>query len=70
VLFPTIFLYWKKYQSLLLEKAKKLRNGVVLAGDGRQRGGMGHSTKFCAYTIFCCTLAQIIHFNLVQVGVQ
>ncbi|CAB4007484.1 Hypothetical predicted protein [Paramuricea clavata] len=65
VLFPTIFLHWKKYQSLLLEKAKKLRNGVVLAGDG-QHDSMGHSAKFCAYTIFCCTLAQIIHFNLVQ----
>ena len=28
---------------------------------------MRHSAKFCAYTIFCCTFAQIIHFDLAQV---
>ena len=26
------------------------------------------TAKFCACTIFCCTFAQIIHFDLVQVG--
>ncbi len=52
---------------MLLEKAKQVKDGVVLAGDGRH-DSMGHSAKFCACTIFCCTFAQIIHFNLVQVG--
>ncbi|CAB4026779.1 PREDICTED: uncharacterized protein LOC107331715 isoform X3 [Paramuricea clavata] len=65
VLFPTIYLHWKKYQAMLMEKAKQVKDGVVIAGDGRH-DSMGHSAKFCAYTIFCCTFAQIIHFNLVQ----
>ena len=67
MLFPSIYLHWKKYQSVLIEKAKQLKDGVALAGDGRH-DSMGHSAKFCAYTIFCCTFAQIIHFDLVQVG--
>ena len=29
---------------------------------------MGHSAKFRAYTIFCCTLPMIIHFAHMQVG--
>ena len=65
VLFPTICLHWKKYQLMLIRKAKELKDGVVLAGDGRH-DNMGHLAKFCAYTIFCCTLGKIIHFNLVQ----
>ena len=67
VLFPSIYLHWKKYQAMLMEKAKQLKDGVVLAGNGRH-DSMGHSAKFCAYTIFCCSFAQIIHFNLVQIG--
>ena len=67
MLFPSIYLHWKKYQAVLIEKAKQLKDGVVLAGDGCH-DSMGHSAKFCAYTIFCCTFAQIIHFDLVQVG--
>ena len=51
-----------------MEKAKQVKDGVVIAGDCRH-DSMGHSAKFCAYTIFCCTFAQIIHFNLVQVGI-
>ena len=34
MLFPTIYLYWKKYQTTLLEKAKAVKGGLVLAGDG------------------------------------
>ena len=37
-----------------------------MAGDGRH-DSMGHSAKFCAYTMFCCTMTKIIHFDLVQV---
>ena len=39
----------------------------MVAGDGRH-DSMGHSAKFGAYTIFCCTLPMIIHFALIQVG--
>ena len=65
-LFPTIYMYWKKYQSKLLEKVKAVSGGVVVAGDGRH-DSMGHSAKFGAYTIFCCTVPMIIHFALIQV---
>lgn len=59
-------MYWKKYQSKLLEKVKAVSGGVVVAGDGRH-DSMGHSAKFGAYTIFCCTVPMIIHFALIQV---
>ena len=68
-LFPTISLYWEKYQAKLLEKVKAIQGGIVLAGDGR-RDSMGHSAKFGAYTMFCCTLPMIIHFALIQVRVK
>ncbi|KAM7429649.1 hypothetical protein ABFA07_019532 [Porites harrisoni] len=64
-LFPTISLYWEKYQAKLLEKVKAIQGGIVLAGDGRH-DSMGHSAKFGAYTMFCCTLPMIIHFALIQ----
>ena len=28
---------------------------------------MGHSAKYGAYTMFCCAIAKIVHFELVQV---
>ena len=65
-LFPTISLYWVKYQAKLLEKVKAIQGGIVLAGDGRH-DSMGHSAKFGAYTMFCCTLPMVIHFALIQV---
>ena len=39
----------------------------MVAGDGRH-DSIGHSAKFGAYTIFCCTLPMIIYFVLIQVG--
>ena len=50
----------------MMDKLKKLDGGVVIAGDGRH-DSMGHSAKFCAYTIFCCPSPMIIHFDIVQV---
>jgi hypothetical protein len=44
----------------------KGRGELVIAGDGRH-DSMGHSAKYCAYTVFCCTVPFIIHFVLVQV---
>jgi hypothetical protein len=49
-----------------VEKATSIKDGVVMSGDGRH-DSMGHSAKFCAYTMLCSTLGKIIHFNLVQV---
>ena len=48
-----------------MEKLKD-HGDLVFAGDGRH-DSMGHA-KYCAYTIFCCTVPLIIHFTLVQVG--
>ena len=50
----------------MMDKLKKLDGGVVIAEDGRH-DSMGHSAKFCAYTIFCCTSPMIIHFDIIQV---
>lgn len=55
MVFPTIYIHWRKYQRMLIEKAKQIKGGVVMAGDGRH-DSIGHSDKFCAYTMFCCTL--------------
>ncbi|CAB4018454.1 Hypothetical predicted protein, partial [Paramuricea clavata] len=47
----------KKYQAMLMEKAKQVKDGVVIAGDGRH-GSMGHSAKFCAiynFLLYVCT---------------
>ncbi|XP_044167367.1 uncharacterized protein LOC114973707 isoform X2 [Acropora millepora] len=64
-LFPTIYIYWQKYQKKLLEKVKSMSSGIVLAGDGRH-DSMGHSAKYGVYTMFCCSVSMIIHFALVQ----
>ena len=59
-------MYWQEYQSRMLARLKGLRDGITIAGDGRH-DSMGHSAKFGAYTIFCCTIPMSIHFSLVQV---
>ena len=61
-LFPTIFMYWKKYQTEMLEQVKALHDGVVIAGDGRH-DSMGHSAKYCGYSIFSCTVPMIFFFS-------
>jgi len=50
----------------MLNMVKSIGGGIVMAGDCRH-GSMGHSAKYGAYTMFCCTLPMIIHFALVQV---
>ena len=64
LLIPTIVTYWREYQSKLLEQVNGVE--VALAGDGRH-DSMGHSAKYCTYTIFCCTIGLIINIALVQV---
>ncbi len=66
-IFPTIHIYWEKYQTRALEEVKNASDdGIVVAGDGRH-DSMGHSAKYCAYSIFCCNVPMIIHFTIVQV---
>ena len=65
-MFPAILNHWKKYQKGLMDKLKSNEEPLVLAGDGRH-DSMGHSAKYWAYTIFCCTEPAIINFSLVQV---
>lgn len=55
---------WQGYQAELLRKLGGQE--VVLAGDGRH-DSMGHSAKYGTYTIFCCTIGNIIRIVLVQV---
>ena len=52
----------------MLAKVKAVSEGVSIAGDGRH-DSMGHSAKFGAYTMFCCTIPMIIHFVLIQVWI-
>lgn len=59
-------MYWQKYQNQMLQKMKAHDGGIVVAGDGRH-DSMGHYAKYCAYTIFSCTIPMIIHFDIVQV---
>ena len=66
-LFPAIYLYWQRYQTSMLKKLKDLKDGITISGDGRH-DSIGHGAKYCAYTIFCCTVPMIIHFSLVQVS--
>lgn len=52
----------------MIKKLKALKEPLTISGDGRH-DSMGHSAKFGAYTIFCCSLPLIIHFALVQVNI-
>ena len=54
---------------MMMEKVKKDGNEVIIAGGGRH-DSMGHSAKFCSYSIFCCNLPMIIHFDIVQVNMN
>ncbi|KAK3721668.1 hypothetical protein QZH41_013818, partial [Actinostola sp. cb2023] len=64
-LFPTIHVYWKRCQKKVLDGLKVIEGGIVVAGDERH-DSMGHSAKYGAYTILCCSVPMIIHFALVQ----
>jgi solute carrier family 8 (sodium/calcium exchanger) len=66
LLIPSITGFWRKYQNKILESLQGKK--VILAGDGRH-DSMGHSAKYCTYTIFCCTVGLLIHIELVQVTI-
>ena len=60
-------MHWKTYKISWQSQLKEM-DAIVLAGDGRH-DSMGHSAKYCAYSIFCCDdpINAIIDFSLVQV---
>lgn len=60
-------MHWKSYKMSWQSKLKEM-DAIVLAGDGRH-DSMGHSAKYCAYSIFCCNnpINAIVDFSLVQV---
>ena len=66
-LFPAILTFWERYRATLVNELKEKRE-VIWCGDGRF-DSMGHSAKYGAYTMFCCPLAKIVHFELIQVHV-
>lgn len=64
LLIPSIVTFWRSYQQKILDSLKGKE--VEIGGDGRH-DSMGHSAKFCTYSIVCCTVGLIIHVVLVQV---
>lgn len=64
-LFPTVLRYWQTYRSNLMRELAE-RDDLVWSGDGRF-DSMGHCAKYGAYTMLCCTVMKIVHFEIVQV---
>ena len=64
---PSILQYWGNYQANLVQSLKFVKDSVW-SGDGRF-DSMGHSAKYGAYTMFCCTIMKIVHFELLQVSI-
>ena len=63
---PSILIYWESYQASLIQSLRNVQN-AVLSGDGHF-DSMGHSAKYGVYTMFCCTIMKIVHFDLLQVS--
>ncbi|CAB3993311.1 THAP domain-containing 2 [Paramuricea clavata] len=68
-LFPTVHLYWTKYQEKMMAKLKATGKSLVIAGDGKH-DSIGHSAKYFAYTLFCFTVPLNINLSLVQIGID
>lgn len=64
LLIPTIVKFWRSYKQKLINTLDRVK--VDLAGDGRH-DSMGHSAKYCTYSILCCTTGFIIDVILIQV---
>lgn len=67
-LLPSILHYWESYQAKLIQSLKSVKDSVW-SGDGRF-DSMGHSAKYGVYTMFCCTIIKIVHFELLQVSIN
>ena len=66
MIIPSILIYWESYQASLIQSLRNVQN-AVWSGDGRF-DSMGHSAKYGVYTMFCCTIMKIVHFDLLQVS--
>eukprot|EP00112_Aurelia_sp_Birch-Aquarium-sp1_P025355 Seg84.2 transcript_id=Seg84.2/GoldUCD/mRNA.D3Y31 product="hypothetical protein" protein_id=Seg84.2/GoldUCD/D3Y31 len=64
-LFPTIYLFWQRYQKKLFDQIIGSNSAIVISGDGRH-DSMGHSAKYGAYSIFCNTHPGVLHFEMIQ----
>lgn len=64
-LVPSVLLHWEKYQKALIENVKNIEN-ATWSGDGRF-DSMGHSAKYCSYSMFCNSISKIVHFDIRQV---
>ena len=64
-LIPVVIKHWETYREKLIEKAKGITN-ASWCGDGRY-DSMGHSAKYAIYSMLCCDLQKIVHFELLQV---
>ncbi|XP_065066719.1 uncharacterized protein LOC135692501 [Rhopilema esculentum] len=64
LLFPSVTMQWKKYQSDLIKRLQNL-NDVTWSGDGRF-DSMGHNAKYGTYTMFCNSISKLVHFELLQ----
>ena len=65
-LFPTIYLFWQRYQKTVFEQIIGSNSEIVISGDGRH-DSMGHNAKYGAYSIFCNTHPGVLHFEMIQV---
>ena len=63
--FPVILHHWETYRAALIQQLQQAKN-TVWSGDGRF-DSMGHCAKFGVYTMFCCTIMKVVHFELLQV---
>ncbi len=65
-LFPAIYMRWQSCKMAFHSELKEM-DELALAGDGRH-DSMGHSAKFCAYSLFCCDspLNAVVDFRLVH----
>lgn len=64
LLIPSVVTFWRSYKQKLIDSIDGKE--VDLAGDGRH-DSMGHSAKYCTYSILCCTIGLIIDVLLIQV---
>ena len=61
-----MYLFWKRCKEQMFQRLKDIGEAIVISGDGRH-DSMGHSAKYCAYTVFANTIPLIIEFSLAQV---
>ena len=67
-LFPAVLKHWETNQKELLA-IERSSNNLAWPGDGRL-DSMGHSAKFCVYSMFSQSIMKIVHFELLQVCKQ